>query len=1145
MNAARNKSIAFAAGLAWAMLVNVAALADDTELFVGNAATGSQAKPNILFILDDSISMGPPADVVTQNNYDPAVTYAGACGGRQQYVFWSQDGNLPTCTSNNYFNWGALNCIRALNALNAPLGGVYAAGRLAQFNTGTNRWQTLSATQKNLVVECQVDRPDASIAWVGHGPLATPTPRVYARDAAPANNWSSLSTQEISWAAKSPGSPYTLYAGNYLNWVYTPGNLQQRITVMKEVASNVVQAMDGVNVGLMHFSDFTDGVTPGNDGAEVIHAMQDVTASRPALLTAINSLLPENSTPLEESLYEAYLYMTGGLVNYGTTGVAGAYVPGSTPLRYESPMDLECQKNHIVLLTDGEPRDDQGVSASIRSLVDAAGDTFADHIGSATCDLETYPPGFVTGQGGDCLDELAEFMYEGDLSPLNGQQNIVTHTVGFRVDTTMLQQTAQRGGGQYYTANDTAELTNALLSIITSVLDTQATFIAPTVSVNSFNQTRNLDDLYFSVFRPTATAHWPGNLKKYKLDGATGTIMDARIPPQNAIDPATGFFSTAARSYWSAGVDGEEVHLGGAANLIPTTRNVYTYLGNPALTHVSNAVIGTNLTIDNVMLNAASAAERTQVIAFIQGLDAADVDQDGVTTEPRFEMGDPLHAQPVSVVYGPGAGESRIYFATNDGYLHSIDTSTGIEQWAFLPEEFLGNQIAFMKNPQVGTGSKIYGIDGNLRVQMITTNSDGVIGAGEKVFLFVSMRRGGDVFYALDITQRDLPRVMWRKDGTSLPPADLPGIGQGFSSAMPARILVDNGSTQNADRTVVVIGGGYSPTQDGYTATTDTPVGNSIYIVDSENGTLLWHGSGNTGGTVLKTFNHPTKWRMDYSIPGDIRVLDLNGDRLADRMYAADMGGQVWRFDIRNGSPAAQLVDGGVIAKLGAAGIVTPTLADTRRFYYAPDVALASNNQYSFLHIGIGSGYREHPQELDNHNAFYALRDYKTFAQMTQAEYDAGTPIVPGNLVDVTTNVNASVPQGSPGWRIDLVGGGGWRGEKVLAETRTFNNRVFVTTFRPGTTGVNCHPALGTNRQYVMSLFTGAPINNRDGSTGTGPLTTTDRYTEWEGAPPPETIFIFTDQGINSCVGVECSLEDFPQFPIRTFWTQESIEGNP
>jgi hypothetical protein len=152
------------------------------------------------------------------------------------------------------------------------------------------------------------------------------------------------------------------------------------------------------------------------------------------------------------------------------------------------------------------------------------------------------------------------------------------------------------------------------------------------------------------------------------------------------------------------------------------------------------------------------------------------------------------------------------------------------------------------------------------------------------------------------------------------------------------------------------------------------------------------------------------------------------------------------------------------------------------------------------------------------------------------------TPIRPADLVDVTTDAAANVPQGSPGWRLDLTAGGGWNGEKVLSETRTFNNRVYVTTFRPGTSGANCHPALGTNRQYVMSLFTGRPVNNRDGSPDSDPLSPEDRYTEWEGAPPPETVFIFTDDGINSCVGVECGLEDFPPFPIRTFWTQESIE---
>jgi hypothetical protein len=159
------------------------------------------------------------------------------------------------------------------------------------------------------------------------------------------------------------------------------------------------------------------------------------------------------------------------------------------------------------------------------------------------------------------------------------------------------------------------------------------------------------------------------------------------------------------------------------------------------------------------------------------------------------------------------------------------------------------------------------------------------------------------------------------------------------------------------------------------------------------------------------------------------------------------------------------------------------------------------------------------------------------------------TPIMDTDLVNVTADTSANVPQGSPGWRLDL-NDGGWIGEKVLAETRTFNNYVYVTTFRPGATGAGCQPALGTNRQYVMSLFNGAPVLNRDGSPDTDPLTLTDRYIEYQGAPPPETVFIFADDPACvgnqcapvACVDVNCGLTNFPNLPVRTFWSQESIE---
>jgi len=316
---------------------------------------------------------------------------------------------------------------------------------------------------------------------------------------------------------------------------------------------------------------------------------------------------------------------------------------------------------------------------------------------------------------------------------------------------------------------------------------------------------------------------------------------------------------------------------------------------------------------------------------------------------------------------------------------------------------------------------------------------------------------------------------------------------------------------------------------------------------------------------------------MDFSIPADIRVLDLNSDGFADRMYAGDMGGQLWRFDITNGNTVSSLVAGGVIAQLGAAGLTTPTVADTRRFYYAPDVALVINSEFNYIHVGIGSGHRAHPNAMVNHDEFFAVRDYATYAPRTQVAYNAFTPLTVSDLVDVTTDITASVPQGSPGWHMSL-NDGGWIGEKVLAEARTFDGKVFISTYRPGTSGVTCEPALGTTRQYVMNVTNASPVTNLDGSVedynGDGvvdpqDLQLTDRYREYQGPPPPETVFFFpgpegdvdgdgdidADDGFslscaatNSCLdetpcqGLRCFPNGVERFPVRTFWSQDDIE---
>jgi Tfp pilus tip-associated adhesin PilY1 len=101
------------------------------------------------------------------------------------------------------------------------------------------------------------------------------------------------------------------------------------------------------------------------------------------------------------------------------------------------------------------------------------------------------------------------------------------------------------------------------------------------------------------------------------------------------------------------------------------------------------------------------------------------------------------------------------------------------------------------------------------------------------------------------------------------------------------------------------------------------------------------------------------------------------------------------------------------------------------------------------------------------------------------------------------------VPEGTDGWRLELRLPSGFEGEKVLAESRTFNNVVFFPTYLPEVRSGSCAP-IGSNRVYAVNIDNGAPVLdiNRDGQT-----TITDRYTDIaQGGIAPEVSFLFPRQ---------------------------------
>jgi type IV pilus assembly protein PilY1 len=1135
--------------------------ADEAEIFVGTGNAVSAERPNILFIMDTSGSM--TGNVTTQVPYSSATDFSGSCADDR--VYFQQGTNSsdpPSCGSSTSVPLAAFKCNAALTAM--ATAGYYIADRAAQWRS--SRWQSINGgTGSSVWVECRADA-----GFHGNGVNTT---NLWARDGTN-GPWTSSSGNQITWTQNNSNRSYVFYSGNYVNWLNNGGTITQtRMQIMQQVASNTITqlaAQGAVNVGLMRFSNNEgDGSGCGQTAAQggmVLREIGPVETQAPLLLADIAALNADGCTPLSESMYEAYRYLSGGGVTYGlasrSSPGSGGLMPSILSSReaspdqntYKSPLLESCQRNFIVLLTDGLPTADGASNTAIQTLI------------GGNC---AYPTS-ESSTGGRCLEEIAEYMYENDLRPgLPQIQNVTTYTVGFALTGTSgteavnkLRNTAAGAGGVFYEARDTASLTTVLTNIVRSILEFNTSFTAPAVSVNAFNRTQNLNDLYVTVFRPSETYAWSGNIKKYEL-AANGTIMDATGTP--AVEATTGFFRGSAQSFWTTGVDGDDVTLGGAANELPlpVDRNVYSDINTTlALTAAGNAVTTGNAAITEAMLglSAAEAPGRDPLINWMRGTDVTDQDGDGLTTDTRHQMGDPMNGRPATVIYGgtvadPDPNDGVVYAVTNEGFLHAISTVDGSELWAFMPQQLLARSSDLYNNEAVD--DRVYGLDANIRVVRNEVNENGVIEPtlGERVLLYFGMRRGGSDIYGIDVTDRNAPTFLFRAGPNETGARRLTNAGQSWSMPAVAKVNII-GAAQNTLQQVLVFGGGYDTVEDNGAYVAADSVGNQIFMVDALSGDVLWYaGPSADAGADLR---HPS---MNHSIPADVRVFDLTGDGFADRMYAGDMGGRVWRFDIHNGQTRANLVTGGVFASLGNAHLGTHPVETTRRFYSAPDAAFLSDSGRTWLNIGIGSGYRGHPLDQQTQDRFYSLRDHQPFARLTQAQYDAATVITEAdvNLIDITLDIAPTIPAGASGWRLDLKRpSGSWTGEKSLSEARTIESMIQFTTYEPNNASTSnsssCAPGMGTNRLYTISAYTGAPVFDRENPEDP-PDSADDRDTELsQGGIAPEVVWLFpSPDDPTNCIGAECrpdpvclvGLENcgvgVNLAPVRTYWRQTGV----
>jgi type IV pilus assembly protein PilY1 len=1008
---ARKPAILLAAAALW--MPSSAGVADDTVLFTAAVA------PNVLLHVDNSGSMN---NIVWHEAYDPSVT--------------------PACTRFNNSSEYTVSSDVSYNASSSS--GCVAGNRTI--------WE-----------DPEISDPTR---WSGHylnwyfSDAATP----YVSDIGSATNGSE--------SACLGGATFSKYR-------------RSRVTAAQQILHDVICQVNETGEVRFGLSKFRLGSDPR--GGYVRVGIADYSAAHgTALANAINELEGETWTPLGESYYQIYSYFlprssTG--TPYGQNGTtrfldyrfstSGTLLSAGSSSIPEDPVQYSCQKNFVIVITDGEPtRDDFDNSGGTDT--DWGLERFFQVIGDYNSDGEVETPGYCSGD--ECafyLDDIAKWAQDNDLRPdKDGTQTIDTYTVGFTTNATanaLLSKTAEVGNGLFFQSNNAEELTAAIVQSVSDIIQKSQSFTAATVPAS---RTTDGNDIFFSSFVPSDEAgFWQGHLKNYEFT-LDGRILDAN--GDCALDDPSGdcFFGpllpTAPPIFDAA----EEI-------ADPVDRVLYTSLAGALSSFDTTALAAADLDLvddegdgaaDEIAqysgILAGTAATTLegladQIIDYFRGCAFGTdpcVRRDSLSP-PESMLGDIFHSNPV-VIAPPNAAlneESYVEFAqkyehrtriiyggSNDGFLHAFNAGT----WSTLLgafQEGTGEEIfGFMpyqareraQYQPLDSGSRdYYFVDGSPQaadVWIHSTTTDETKEMDEwHTVMIGGMRQGGSQYYALDITNPDgetggpsFPAYLWEfpsEDTGHANAVEAPYMGETWSEPILTRVRVevsgDLGSSGHGyERWVAIFGAGFSVEGDPNDEANYIPTslkGRAIYVVEIKTGNVLAAKRFNPGATA-------TGWeaQMDYAFPSAPAVFDLDRDGYADVAYIGDMGGQLWRWVMTDPDP-----DNWLFQKVLVADPFTYTHPVTgdgmtywRNFFFPPTGLLRNG----VLWLGLGTGERHNLKfegiDVDGDGEPDADNDgdnnrYYVFSDIDPLEVSGDTdlPLDESKLVDVT-DANCDTP---------------------------------------------------------------------------------------------------------------------------------------
>ncbi len=918
------------------------ALAADTDIY---GVSTINVKPNVLIIFDNSGSMG--TQDIPSHIYDPNTTYAGTATSNAVYRLSGGNYNTLYFADINSANW---QCAAAKTSLKT-LG--YYQGNLTVSGSGSSAVVTCGGTNRTL--RLGNFRNFDALGYAIKFTRMEVAKKVIAQLIY--DNYNDVRFGLMKFNAQTP----LTYYGS---------------TADKEYESGYIMAVPGASQATLIGSYTPTTVFTDNDQS--------------ATFGQIGGMYSDTYTPLAETLAEAGLFYAGQQSWYNGTATGTGYPVGkfsatcaasntgcqdystSTPIQYR------CQKNYIIIMTDGDPTLDNNPKLANNAYINGTKIPAAGHDGLA-----------------DYLDDVAYFLAHNDLLPTMGSagdfqnQTVTTYTIGFTTNNTLLQNTATNGGGQYYTAANASSLGEALNNIISDIKANNEGFSAAAVPVSRANKAYAGNFVYYGLFQPLNTGNWVGNLKKYGITDL-GVIQD-----KNGMAAISGgVVADNATSYWSTIVDGPSVIKGGAGEKLTNdlaagvVRKIYTYTGTTStLTNVANNFVTTNAALNTTTYPGLTASVITAVRH---------------DTTDTWPLGSLLHSQPLVVHYddnNDGVDDhSMIYVGANDGMLHCFDDNDGAEKWGFVPRDLLDDLA-----PLVAPTALHYYVDGS--PVLYTYDHDGNPATPNKKMIIVGERRGGYHYTALDISDYNAPLLQYE-----VAPSILGGgtkyLGQSWGKPQACE-MVDhldiNGDPVPKD--VFFMAGGYDDNQDSSTPAATDSKGKAVFAIDSQTGALF--PNFNFNGDNFSSMTHSIVAAVGYENPstrtttrayaGDLHgnlfafrddIFHLNQDKAKKGCFAGQYNGQedgTWGQKLKlYSSPGKKIFYAPTVLNeffpvkfsycsqpnpdtLNCSGTPAPTCAPT-------DLLQKTENRIGD-YVFYGTGDREHPNETATTNAFYAIKN--------------------------------------------------------------------------------------------------------------------------------------------------------------------------